>query len=175
MEENEDLRQRLIQRIQARRVKIHSFGHDLEQRGNRLTNLSIVCTAITAIFTAGPALGGQNFAINVQQMLGLGSPSSVWQPICLLAVILSAMAAGANNLYKSQEIASRLAKAESCSCAAGWAADRVGVRATDPCPKRPSSTSSISLQCPLSRKIIRYKQHPCRSEAEIEKFCGGRF
>lgn len=115
MDENDDLRQRLIQRIQARRVKIHAFGRDLERRGNRLTNLSIVCTAVTAVFTAGPALGGQNFAVNVQQMLGLGSSSNVWQPICLLAVILSAVAAGANNLYKSQEIASRLAKAESCS------------------------------------------------------------
>lgn len=115
MVENDDLRQRLIQRIQTRRVKIHAFGLDLERRGNRLMNLSIICTAITAVFTAGPALGGQNFTVGVQQMLGLASPSNVWQWICLLAVILSAVAAGANNLYKSQEIANRVAKAESCS------------------------------------------------------------
>lgn len=39
----------------------------------------------------------------------------MWQSICLVAVILSATVAGANNLCKSEEIASRMAKAESCS------------------------------------------------------------
>jgi cell division protein FtsL len=115
MEEKDDLRQRLIQRIDAKRVKINTFGRDLKRDGNRLTNLSIYCTAAAAIFTAGPALGGEKFATSVQQMLGLAGPSNVWQPLCLLAVILSAVATIANNLYKTREYATRLAKAESCS------------------------------------------------------------
>ena len=115
MEEKDDLRKRLIQRIEAKRVKIDTFGRELQRNGNRLTNLSIFCTALTAIFTAGPGLGGEKFATSVQQMLGLGSPASVWQPLCLLAVILSAVATIANNLYKTREYATRLAKVQSCS------------------------------------------------------------
>ena len=115
MVEKDELRQRLIRRIDAKRVKIDAFGRDLQRDGNRLNNLSIYCTAAAAIFTAGPALGGEKFAINVQQMLGLGSPTNVWQPLCLLAVILSAVATIANNLYKTREYATRLAKAQSCS------------------------------------------------------------
>ena len=114
MGEDDELRQKLIQRIEAKRVKINAFGHELERSGDRLNNLSLGCTAMAAITTAGPALGGEKFAAFVQQLFGLGNLSSVWQPLCLIALILSAGATITTNLYKSREYASQLAKAQAC-------------------------------------------------------------
>ena len=74
MEEKDDLRQRLIQRIKAKRVNIDTFGGDLQRDGNRLSNLSIFCTAAAAIFTAGPALGGREIRHQCPANAWLGKP-----------------------------------------------------------------------------------------------------
>lgn len=112
MDDNGELKQKLVEKIQARRATIDAFVREQERRNDRLTNLSIWCTAATALFTAGPALGGEKFNGSVQQLLGLASESSVWRTLCFAAVVLSVVAAVANNLYKSHDVASRLAKAE---------------------------------------------------------------
>src|SRR4051812_47972761 len=50
----------LLERIRARRASIHASLRDLEPRGVRLTNLSIICSAVVTALTAGPALGSSS-------------------------------------------------------------------------------------------------------------------
>ena len=115
MSENGDLQQKLVNRIRARRLMINQFVTELERRGNRLINLGIVATAITTVLVAGPALGGERFTGGLQNLFGLPSDSWIWRTLCFAAAILSIAAAVANNMYKSHDIASRLAKAQSSS------------------------------------------------------------
>ena len=44
---------------------------------------------MSALATAGPALGGEPFAQNVQNLLALQSDSYVWRILCLLALLVS--------------------------------------------------------------------------------------
>ncbi len=114
-EQSEDLQHRLIRKIKARRAKIKEYAAKLDRRSSLLTNLNIVCTGVSAVLTAGPALGGESFTNSAQQILGLPSDSTVWKSLCFLALILSLVALIANNLYRGHELATRLAKAQSSS------------------------------------------------------------
>lgn len=107
-----DMRQELLQRIQARRASINAFVRDLERRGGRLTNLSIICSAVVTVLTAGPALGGVTFAEGVQHLLDLSTDSPVWRLLCLAAMLISIVATIATNMMKSQDVATRLSKAQ---------------------------------------------------------------
>ena len=69
-------------------------------------------TAISAIATAGPALGGQPFAENVQNLFGLQSDSYVWRILCLVALLVSVSGAVLTNISKSQDDVGRLGAAE---------------------------------------------------------------
>ncbi len=115
MSDDNDLRQKLIDRIKARRQMINQFVSELDRRGDRLINLSIVATAITTVLVAGPALGGDRFTGGTQSLLGLPTDTIVWRTLCFAAAVLSIAAAIANNLYKSHDIAGRLGKAEASS------------------------------------------------------------
>ena len=107
----------LLERIRARRGSIRTYVRDLEPRGVRLTNLSIVCSAIVTALTAGPALGGAQFTESSARLFSISDDSLVWRLLCFAAMVLSLVAAIATNLYKSHDIATRLAKAEACSAA----------------------------------------------------------
>ncbi len=115
MSANDELQQKLLSRIQARRRMINQFVAELDRRGDRLLNLGIIATAVTTVLVAGPALGGGKFTEGMQGILGLPNDSWVWRGLCLAAAILSIAAAVSNNLYKSHDIASRLAKAQASS------------------------------------------------------------
>ena len=112
-----NVRQELLNRIRARRASIAAFVGDLEPRGARLSNLSIICSAVVTALTAGPALGGTRFTAEVQDAASLPSQSIVWRALCLAAMLLSIVAAIATNMYKSHDVAARLAKAEACNVA----------------------------------------------------------
>jgi hypothetical protein len=112
MSEPDDLKQKLLDRIKAKQAWINAYARGLEQRGLRLTNLSIICTGLTTVLTAGPALGGTKFTESTGAILGLASDSIVWQVLCLGAVVLSIAAAIISNMNKSTESATRLAKAQ---------------------------------------------------------------
>ena len=105
----------LLERIGARRASITAHVRDLEPRGARLTNLSIICSAIVTALTAGPALGGAQFTESSARLFSIPDDSLVWRLLCFAAMVLSLVAAIATNLYKSHDIATRLAKAEACS------------------------------------------------------------
>ncbi len=115
MSKNDDLQQKLLARIKARRAMINQFVGELERRGSRLINVSIVSTAITTVLVAGPALGGDKFTGGMQSLLGLPTDTWVWRTLCFVAALLSIAAAVSGNMYKSHDLAGRLAKAQASS------------------------------------------------------------
>ena len=113
MNEQDAIKQKLLNTIKARRASINSYANSLERNGVRLTNLSIIFTAVTAVLTAGPALGGTRFTQGTSALLRLSSDSIVWQILCLVALILSIVTAIINNMNKATDTARRLTKAQS--------------------------------------------------------------
>ncbi|HEV7823734.1 MAG TPA: hypothetical protein VGP02_02375 [Mycobacteriales bacterium] len=113
----DDDRTQLLDRITARRAGILAYLRQTRPRRGRLTDLAVVSTAVTAVLTAGPALGGVPFAEAARDGLGLTSSAVVWQALCLGALVMSLVATVATNLSRSQELASRVAAAEACNVA----------------------------------------------------------
>jgi len=108
------LRRQLLARIEKRQADIDAFLHGTRPRRNRMTNISIVSSAMAAVFTAGPAIGGLTFAQAVQRGLALDQAALVWRTLCGGALIVSLVAAISTNLSKSQDLAGRVAAAEVC-------------------------------------------------------------
>lgn len=115
MGDSVEMRLELMRRIEARRASINSFLRRVRPRSARLANVSIVSSALAAVFTAGPALGGLSFAESVQQVLSLPESSIVWRVLCLLALLVSLVAAVSVHLNKSQEMSAQLSAAEACN------------------------------------------------------------
>ncbi|HLM06353.1 MAG TPA: hypothetical protein VK402_14340 [Blastococcus sp.] len=72
-------------------------------------------SSLAALFTAGPAFGGETFSESVQNALGLETDTAVWRLLCLLALLVSVGAAVLTNLGKSQDDVGRLASAEAAN------------------------------------------------------------
>jgi hypothetical protein len=117
MSRETDARQELLERIRTRRAGISTFVQELNVRGTRLTNVSIVGSAIVTVLTAGPALGGTRFTDSTSNVLNVSDESLIWRVLCLLAMVLSIVVAVATNMYKSRDVAARLVKAEATSVA----------------------------------------------------------
>jgi hypothetical protein len=101
----------LLRKLHDKRRRIAAFVHKYEPRGARLTNLGIVCGAIATTLTAAPAIGGLKLA----DALGSAGPNSPsWRVLCGAAALFSLVATIATNLFKSHDIASRLARAQAC-------------------------------------------------------------
>ncbi len=115
MTEDPVLRQELSQRIQSRRANIRTLLQRARPRRNRLANLSIVGSAVAAVLTAGPAIGGQTFTATLQSRLGLADDSTAWRLLCLGAFLLSLFAAIATDLSNSRDLAGRVSAGESCN------------------------------------------------------------
>ncbi|MEV6281436.1 hypothetical protein [Kribbella sp. NPDC051770] len=91
---------------------LDAFLDRARPRNHRLGTIGVVSSALTAVLTAGPAVGGQEFASSVQGALGLPSSTAVWQGLCLLGLAISVVAAICTNLLRSQETAERISAAE---------------------------------------------------------------
>lgn len=115
MPDDPGVRAELRARIETRREGIAAFLHDVRPRRNRLTNISIVSSAMAAVFVAGPALAGQPFTDTVKRELSLSSGAAVWRPLCLAALIVSVVSVISSNLSKSQDLAARVTAAEVCN------------------------------------------------------------
>lgn len=115
MAEDSGVRAELRAQIVARREGIAAFLHDVRPRRNRLTNVSIISSALAAVFVAGPALAGTQFTDGVKQQLSLSNGAAVWRPLCLAALIVSLVSVISSNLSKSQDLAARVTAAEVCS------------------------------------------------------------
>jgi hypothetical protein len=112
MNADTDVHLELLERIKAKRASINAFIRELQPRGDRLTNVSIICSALVTALTAGPALGGQRFTSGAADLFNVADESVIWRLLCLGAVVLSIVAAITSNLYKSHDVAARLAKAQ---------------------------------------------------------------
>ncbi|MFI5085453.1 MAG: hypothetical protein ACHP7K_05935 [Actinomycetales bacterium] len=115
MDDGADIQQQLSARIKDKRDAISSFLGRARPRRNRLSNVSVVGSAVAALLTAGPAIGGQSFTSTVQGRLGLSDDSVVWRVLCLAALVFSVGAALATNLSNSKDLASQVTAAETCS------------------------------------------------------------
>jgi hypothetical protein len=107
-----DHRRDLLWRIEARRAAVQAYLRAHRPRTRRRANLIILLTSVSALATAGPALGGEPFAQNVQSLLGLQSESYVWRILCLVALLVSVTGAVLTNISKSQDDVARLSAAE---------------------------------------------------------------
>lgn len=110
--DNAEAQEKLLARVRARRSDIRSYVDEIEPRGTRLSNVSIVCSAIATALTAGPALGGTTFTEAIQSILRIADDSPVWRVLCLSAMLLSIATVISTNLYKSYDMSARLAKAQ---------------------------------------------------------------
>jgi hypothetical protein len=115
MGDDVDVRLELIRRIEARRASINAFLRRVRPRSSRLANISIVSSAVAAVFTAGPAFGGESFTEAVRRGLSLADSSIVWRILCLAATLVSLVAVISVQLSKSQDVASQLSAAEACN------------------------------------------------------------
>ncbi len=101
-----------LRKLHDKRRRITAFVSKFEPRGARLTNLGIICGAIATALTAAPAIGG----IRLTEALGEAGPNSPsWRILCGAATLFSLIATIATNLFKSHDIASRLARAQACN------------------------------------------------------------
>jgi cytochrome bd-type quinol oxidase subunit 2 len=112
MPEDDRLRRDLLARIEHRRAAVQVFLRDNRPRIRRRANITIVLSSLAAVFTAGPALGGEPFAESLQRSLGLSSDSYVWRTLCLAALLVSVGAAVMTNIAKSQDADARLSTVE---------------------------------------------------------------
>jgi hypothetical protein len=115
MADDADVRRDLLARIDARRASVQAFLRLNRPRIRRRTTVTIVLSSLAAVFTAGPAVGGEPFVQSVQQTLGLPSDSYVWRALCLLALLVSVAAAVLNNIAKSQDDVARLSTVEAAN------------------------------------------------------------
>ncbi len=112
MADQTDLRQDLLERISARRAGIDAFLRARRPRVRRRSTAMLTLTSASAVFTAGPALGGVPFAEAVRNTLGLSTSSVVWRVLCLLALLVSVTAALLTNVSKPQDAVAQLSAVE---------------------------------------------------------------
>jgi cytochrome bd-type quinol oxidase subunit 2 len=115
MSDDDDLRRDLLRRIEARRASVQAFLRIRRPRTRRRANITIVFSSLAAIFTAGPAIGGERFAESVANTFNLSSDSVVWRVLCLFALLVSVGAAVLANISKSQDDVAQMSTAEAAN------------------------------------------------------------
>jgi len=115
MADDSDLRRDLLWRIESRRAAVQVWLRTHRPRTRRRATVVVVLSSLAAVFTAGPAFGGEGFAAAVQKSLNLASDSYVWRILCLLALLVSVAAATLTNIGKSQDDVARLSSAEAAN------------------------------------------------------------
>jgi hypothetical protein len=116
MSEALDSRERLRQRIHEKKSQLKAYLSRVEPRSAWLTVASIVCSGLSALLTAGPAAGGPSLMQAVTQALGT-SPDTApsWRLFCAAATFLSFLGATALAIYKVQDLANKVAKAQAAN------------------------------------------------------------
>lgn len=115
MADDDTLRRDLLARVEARRSDVRAFLSRQRPRTRRLATGTIVLTSLAAVFTAGPAVGGDNFSGAAQKAFHLSTDSVVWRVLCMAALVVSVAAALMTNLGRSQDATARLSAAEAAS------------------------------------------------------------
>jgi cytochrome bd-type quinol oxidase subunit 2 len=112
MADQTDRRQDLLRRINARRAGVEAYLRQRRPRVRRWATVTLVLTSLSAVFTAGPALGGVSFAEAVQNLLGLNSSSTVWKTLCILALLVSVGATVLTNMNRARDPVAELSAVE---------------------------------------------------------------
>ena len=112
MADETDRRQDLLRRVNARRAGVEAYLRQRRPRARRWSTVTLVLTSLSAVFTAGPALGGVPFAEAVQNVLGLDSSSWVWRTLCFLALLVSVGATVLINITRSHDPVAELSAVE---------------------------------------------------------------
>ena len=102
----------VLEKIRTKREAIHAYIKIMEPRSKKLTNIAIICGAISAALTAAPALGGKSLSSWLTDAFKLELP--VWQLLCLGAMICSIAATISVNMSKSHESTERIMRAQAC-------------------------------------------------------------
>lgn len=105
-------RRALLDRIEKRHAAIDWYLQAMRPRNRRLNLIGVVASTVSAVLVAGPAVGGDSFSEVVQGALDLPEESMVWQVLCLVALIVSLVAALAGNLARSEDLLARITAAE---------------------------------------------------------------
>lgn len=108
-------RGRLLATVEDRRREIDRYLARTRPVSSRLTTISVISSCVAAALAAGPAVGGEDMAVTVQNGLALGRSQAVWRLLCLAAVIASVTAAIAANLSRSTDLTARVAAAEAAN------------------------------------------------------------
>jgi len=114
MTNNMEDKDKLLKTIRDKRRRIAVYLNEIEPRGSRLTTRSIVFGRIASLLTAAQLAIGHGPATIIKTVYPAGGVSA-WQLLAVAATICSAMAAIAGAIYKQQDLASRLAKAQTCA------------------------------------------------------------
>jgi cytochrome bd-type quinol oxidase subunit 2 len=112
MADQTDRRQDLLRRINARRAGVEAYLRQRRPRVRRWATVTLVLTSLSAVFTAGPALGGVSFAEAVQNLLDLNSTSTVWKTLCILALLVSVGATVLTNIDRARDPVAELSAVE---------------------------------------------------------------
>lgn len=113
--DNAQGRQDLSRQIDERRENIRAYLRRARPKRSRLTTTSIIASAVAAALTAGPGFGRDGFNNAVAELFSLPDSAIVWQVICMLASILSLVAAIATGLANSRNTSEQISIAESAS------------------------------------------------------------
>lgn len=109
------LRRQLVERVRSRRVDIDGFLDRARPRNSRLATISVVSSALAAVCTGGPAIGGETFAKTAQGFVGTASDAPIWRSLCAVALLVSVVAAICTNLMRSQNAVARISAAETAN------------------------------------------------------------
>jgi hypothetical protein len=115
MNDEAKLRKQLRTRIQGRRADINEYLRHARPRRNVLNNTTIVCSSLTAVFVAPPAVAGARGMQVAADKFGLSGPSFVWRPLCIAAFVIAVLAAVTANLLRSHDLPSQISAAEACN------------------------------------------------------------
>jgi hypothetical protein len=105
-------RSALLSHIQDKRAEVSQFIKTADGRNRRLTNIAIICGAVSAALTAGPALGGKSVNTWLTDTFQVDQP--IWQILCFGAMVCSVAATIATNMSKSHEVYAKLLLAQTC-------------------------------------------------------------
>lgn len=112
MEDDDERRQELCQHIEERQLNLRSYLQLARPRRTLFSNTSIVGSSVVAVLTAGPGIGQVKFTEYVARTTILDSGTDVWQVICLIAAILSALTAIATRMATSNGVTERITAVE---------------------------------------------------------------
>jgi hypothetical protein len=100
----------LNESIRSKSEQVERFLAKARPRKRRLLNATLIGGSLSALLTAGPALGGKSFTDWLSTTFGLEAPA--WRLLCAAAAMASFVATLATQFLRSHSVEENLAKAQ---------------------------------------------------------------